>query len=202
MVIPMSMSIPQFSGPPPREIQKPLSIIKYFVITEYICGFLRMIWDPFGALNDIFCGLSGTFLLKSDSTLKGCYGCLMNSPLAMCGEGGLNCLVPFSLMCMFSGVLNLIRAIIMVSQAGLLPCVNDIFCFIPLVQMIVSIAELASCYFGWRVFQSLQGGSGGYDDPERAAGHAQSGYNPTPAPAMQQPFIPFSGSGNRLGTDI
>eukprot|EP00397_Hematodinium_sp_SG-2012_P045183 GEMP01050658.1.p1 GENE.GEMP01050658.1~~GEMP01050658.1.p1 ORF type:complete len:239 (+),score=21.27 GEMP01050658.1:102-719(+) len=204
MVIPMSM--PRFSGEMPQEVQKHLSILKYFVITMYLCAFVRMLWDPFGALNDIFCALFGTFLLKDDSTLRGCYGCLMSSPLAMFGDGGISCLVPFSLICMFNGVMNIIKALMVVGQVGLLPCVNGLGCFVPIIQMTVSIAELGACYLGWRIFAKLQSGTAGYDDPEAAAGRTQGAagfFGPNrrddPPAAAQQPFVPFAGQGNRLG---
>merc|ERR1719341_2473496 len=79
----------------------------------YFGFFMRLLLDPFGALKDLLCALSGTFLLRNDNTLAGCFKCLHNSPLGIMGDGGMSCLLPFSLICMINGIMNSIGSIVL-----------------------------------------------------------------------------------------
>lgn len=192
---------PALSAPTEATLKR-LQLLKGAVLTMYFTFFMRCLPDPFGALNDLLCALFGTFLLRDDNTLAGCFRCLHNSPLGMMGDGGMTCLVPFTLICMINGIMNLIKSIIIMSQWGSpIPCVNAFVCFIPFLQLVAGLAEIFSCYFGWRIYQEIsgqqeyaapQGGGWGGSAPAQDDGR-RAGAEPA------QQFTTFEGTGHRLG---
>merc|ERR1719313_1264993 len=91
--------MPRPSGPPTPDMQAKLDLVRWCVVGLYVTAVARIVTDePLGALNDIFCAICGTFLLKDDTHLSRCYRCLHETPLGIFGEGGLQCLVPFMFM--------------------------------------------------------------------------------------------------------
>jgi len=196
-------STPALQAPTGATLRK-LGFLRNCVLIIYFTFFVRILPDPFGALNDLLCALFGTFLLNEDKTLAGCYRCLRNSPLGMMGDGGMACLVPFTLICMINGIINLLKSIVMMVQMGTpLPCVSVFMCYLPLVQFIGGLAEIFACYIGWRIYQEISSQQQGYDAPptqQQGGGFFSRNQDPeSGSPAAAQPFVPFEGSGNRLG---
>jgi len=201
---------PALSAPTEATLKK-LHLLKGAVLLMYFTFFMRCLPDPFGALNDLLCALFGTFLLRDDTTLAGCFKCLHNSPLGMMGDGGMSCLVPFTLICMINGIMNSIKSIVLMSKWGTpLPCFDAFVCYIPLLQLVAGLAEIFACYQGWRIFQEVsgqqeyaapQGGGWGASRPAQDEGYYPGTQRPGTAggAGATQPFTVFEGAGHRLG---
>lgn len=121
MVIPIPAGLaPPLAGPPPPELRDKFQVIKICTLTLFFCaigrifaGFMLvtpehtgMHWhgsSAFGPAPSLFINaLIGVFLQNDDPTFRPIYECLTNSLLKPCHEqgmcqGGLTCLMPFSI---------------------------------------------------------------------------------------------------------
>jgi len=171
-------------GPPTQRMQKRLSYVKWCVIATYACAVGRFVAnDPFGALNDVFGALFGTFLLKEDPVLQGCYRCLHESPLGAMSEGGMACLLPYTFMAGLNGLFSSVRVYTIMNKFGtLLPCAHKLVCLLPLWLVLSSAAQLFAVWLCWKVYKQMQqqAFSGIYMNPEAPEGGGLQGPTPTP----------------------
>mmetsp|Transcript_48550 Transcript_48550/g.135681 ORF Transcript_48550/g.135681 Transcript_48550/m.135681 type:complete len:212 (-) Transcript_48550:79-714(-) len=211
MVIPL----PQINvqGDPPPECAEDMKRLKYAVIAMIATGGGRLFFsfvqgvvgiDLFALLNLFMSITIGTFVFKDDSQLRSFYNCLAGSICQPCAEsspGGMACLVPLMFVSLLNAIFDLLMRYPLVS---LMP--YGIF----LVGSIV--AQATTGYLSWLVFkvvrevppdQALE--MGGYGDRGRHdapphqdfnAGHA----NTTDDVARSSGVVPFSGTGQRLGS--
>jgi len=211
-------------GPPTPRMLTKLSYVKWCVIATYACAVGRFVAnDPFGALNDVFGGLFGTFLLKEDPLLQGCYRCLHESPLGAMSEGGMACLLPYTFMAGLNGLFSSVRVYTILNKFGtLLPCTHKLVCLLPLWLVLSAAAQLFAVWLCWKVYKQMQqqAFSGIYMNPEatpegqplagRAEGEPPSsstrdslGSVSSASSAQLNPFIrsqftPFQGPGHHL----
>ena len=170
---------PRTMAPSP-EMSAKLGLVKWCVIATYACAVGRFFADdPFGALNDLFGGLFGTFLLKEDWTLRGCYKFLNESPLgaALSGDGGLPCLLPYTFMAGLNGVLAAVRVCAFVLKLGtLVPCSGAslrLDCLLPTWLCISAAVQLAAVFYSYEVYKLMHthlDSSGAYAHPEALEG--------------------------------
>lgn len=217
----MGPAMPAIEGPPTPEMVGHLSIVKVSVIAVYFCAGARVFaGDPFGALNDVFASLFGTFLLKDDPHLAGCYRLLLETPIGTCGRGGgLACLMPFMCMAGLNLVFGVLRVFSLLSRYGtLVPCNYSFTCISPVLLAVSTAIQLVAVYQSWQVMKLMQvqasGGalrSGMYE--RTAAGPGSGGEGPPatretgsgggPGIAMNHlrgaSFQPFQGAGHTLG---
>mmetsp|Transcript_95320 Transcript_95320/g.273314 ORF Transcript_95320/g.273314 Transcript_95320/m.273314 type:complete len:224 (-) Transcript_95320:85-756(-) len=219
MVVPLH-SLSQSAPPTPGMVTK-LVYVKRCVIVTYICAVGRFIADdPFGAINDVFGGLFGTFLLREDPQLQSCFQCLHESPLGAMSEGGMACLLPYMLMAGLNGMFSSVRVYAILVQFGTLkPCSDRLGCYLPVWLCVSAAAQLLSVFLSWTVYKQMQQqvSSGVYMHPGEAtaSGPAPSRDSRSEGaaassrvdPAMQTlnpwrtqaPFQPFQGAGHQLG---
>ncbi|CAE8725319.1 unnamed protein product, partial [Polarella glacialis] len=143
---------PQISGPPTDEMLATLRHVKWCVLATYACVVGRFLADdPFGAINDLFGGLFGTFLLKEDPQLAGCYKCLQDSPLGSMSEGGLGCLMPYLFMAGLNGIFSALRLYTIASRFGtLLPCTSRLVCFLPIWLLGSCLSQIGAASLCWQ----------------------------------------------------
>mmetsp|Transcript_139646 Transcript_139646/g.348234 ORF Transcript_139646/g.348234 Transcript_139646/m.348234 type:complete len:230 (-) Transcript_139646:48-737(-) len=225
MVIPLG-GLPVMGPPTPGMVTK-LQYVKWCVLATYACAVGRFIADdPFGALNDLFGGLFGTFLLREDPQLQSCYRCLHESPLGAMSDGGMACLLPYMFMASLNGIFSSVRVYAIVIRFGtLLPCSAKPGCYLPCLLCVSAVAQLIAVFFCWTVYKQMQQqafsgvymhpgeanqqgqGRGGGGSPEGGDGVRSGGGDAEAAGGMQTqnpwrtqaPFQPFQGTGHQLG---
>lgn len=210
-------------GPPTQEMLVKLGHVKWCVIATYACAVGRF-WakDPFGALNDLFGGLFGTFLLREDPSMEACYRCLKESPLGTMSDGGLTCLLPYMFMACLNGMFSALRVYTILEKFGtLFPCSYRMVCLLPSWLCLSATAQLFAVVFCWKVYKLMQaqafsglyvhpgdvemrGGSQG--DGAQPGSSEQSGHTGAGAgagtganPLRAAGFSPFQGAGHQLG---
>mmetsp|Transcript_13006 Transcript_13006/g.40859 ORF Transcript_13006/g.40859 Transcript_13006/m.40859 type:complete len:218 (-) Transcript_13006:86-739(-) len=213
-MLPLGMS-PPVMGPPTPEMLAKLGLVKWCVIATYACAVGRFgAKDPFGALNDLFGGLFGTFLLREDPSLQACYRCLHESPLGAMSDGGLACLLPYMFMAGLNGVFSALRVYTILEKFGtLFPCSSRMVCFLPSWLCLSATAQLVAVVFCWKVYKlmQMQAFSGIYMHPgdvemqgSSSGGAGQPGSTEASSSATTNPlrataFTPFQGTGHQLG---
>eukprot|EP00408_Alexandrium_pacificum_P010784 CAMPEP_0171222918 /NCGR_PEP_ID=MMETSP0790-20130122/35511_1 /TAXON_ID=2925 /ORGANISM="Alexandrium catenella, Strain OF101" /LENGTH=224 /DNA_ID=CAMNT_0011688879 /DNA_START=17 /DNA_END=688 /DNA_ORIENTATION=- len=214
---------PPIMGPPTREMLAKLGHVKWCVIATYACAVGRF-WakDPFGALNDLFGGLFGTFLLREDPSMEPCFRCLKESPLGAMSDGGLTCLLPYMFMACLNGMFSALRVYTILEKFGtLFPCENRVVCLLPSWLCLSATAQIFAVVFCWKVYKLMQAQafSGLYMHPldveargsgsstsspgdgtqpgsnEQGGRSGGSGANPLRAAG----FTPWQGAGHQLG---
>lgn len=215
-MIPITTAI---DGPATPEMATKLVVVKWCVLAVYVCALGRLFaGDALGALNDFFAGLFGTFLMKEDPHLQGCYRCLHETPIGALGPGGLSCLMPYIFLAGINGIFGLVRVYTLLRAYGtLVPCSNELQCFLPALLAVSTVAQLVSVYYCWQVYKLQQvqayGGalragmyehtpgdsSGGDHAPADAPGAGGRGQNIQMNPFSANSFQPFQGTGHQLG---
>jgi len=208
-------------GPPTPEMLVKLGRVKWCVIATYACAVGRF-WakDPFGALNDLFGGLFGTFLLREDPAMEACYRCLKESPLGTMSEGGLSCLLPYMFMACLNGIFSAMRVYTILEQFGtLFPCKYRLVCLLPSWLCLSATAQLFAVVSCWKVYKLMQAqafsglyvnpgdmeargggqGEGGAEQPSLGEQGAGAGSGAGAVPLRAAGLTPFQGTGHQLG---
>uniref|UniRef100_A0A7S2VKH7 Uncharacterized protein n=1 Tax=Zooxanthella nutricula TaxID=1333877 RepID=A0A7S2VKH7_9DINO len=135
-----------------------LQFVKWLVVATYVCAAGRFVSDdPFGALNDMFGGIFGTFMLREDPVLQRCYSCLLESPLGLMSEGGMTCFWPYMFMSGLNGAFSAIRAYTILAKFGTpVPCSGILGCYLPVWLCISAAAQLVAVLFCWTVQRQQQ----------------------------------------------
>mmetsp|Transcript_23780 Transcript_23780/g.46232 ORF Transcript_23780/g.46232 Transcript_23780/m.46232 type:complete len:229 (-) Transcript_23780:133-819(-) len=223
-MIPLGMGMPTASQPTPEMVAK-LGFVKWCVILTYACAVGRWIaHDPMGALNDVFGGLFGIFLLREDPTLQSCYSCLHASPLGAMSDGGLTCLVPYMFMTTLNGIFSAYQVYRLLERFGtLFPCNTKVICWLPSWLCLSATAQLIAVSCCWQVYKMMQVQSHGtyanvgdlelqqqqqqqQEQQERSAGVHSGASAETPASGAvhlmhdgrSATFFPFRGQGHRM----
>jgi len=208
-------------GPPTPRMLAKLSYVKWCVLATYACAVGRVTaGDAIGALNDVFGGLFGTFLLREDPMLQGCYRCLHESPLGIMSEGGMACLLPYTFMAGLNGLFSALRVYTILNKFGtLMPCNQEVGCFLPMWLSFSAVAQLAAVFLCWNVYKQMQqqAFSGIYMQPEaqlqgppqggRVEGEAptqpgEPGVGVSMNPFMRSQFTPFQGTAHYLAPEL
>lgn len=220
-MLPLGMPIPVAAAVTP-EMQGKLTCVKWCIILTYICAVGRfMTLDHFGAINDLFAALFGTFLLPEDRHLSYCYRALSDSPLGNVSDGGLSCIVPYMAFAALNGIFSSFRVYATGQHYGtIFPCSAEPGCYLPVFLCASAAAQLLSfalCYKVWKLMTSAVSrtpldelGAGlnvaGHLEMERQLDRAGRG---GPAEARRgldgrrtssdaSPMVPFQGRPHRL----
>jgi len=192
--------------PPTEGMLARLSYVKWCVLVTYLCAVGRFLADdPFGALNDLFGALFGTFLLREDPALQFCYRCLHESPIGAMSEGGMNCLLPYTFMAALNGVFSSVRVYtILVKYGTLLPCTQKLLCYLglPTWLSLSAIAQTAAVCLCWTVYKQMQrqtfsGTMDAYGDFLSQQPGELSGVHVENGPPRYS-FVPYQGRGHCL----
>lgn len=157
-MLPLGMPIPVSAAVTP-EMQCKLTCVKWCIIVTYTCAVGRFATlDHFGAINDLFAALFGTFLLPEDRHLSYCYRALSDSPLGSVSDGGLTCIVPYMAFAALNGIFSSFRVYATGQHYGtIFPCSAEPGCYLPLFLCASAAAQLLSfslCYKVWKIMTS------------------------------------------------
>jgi len=221
-MLPLGMPLPVAAAITP-EMQCKLNCVKWCIIVTYTCAVGRfMTLDHFGAINDLFAALFGTFLLPEDRHLSYCYRALSDSPLGNVSDGGLSCIVPYMAFAALNGIFSSFRVYAFGQHYGtIFPCSAEPACYLPLFLCASAAAQLLSfavCYKVWKLMTSelsrmpLDELGAGLS----AAGHLEmepprvsrggladtrGGLDGRRSSAEASPMVPFQGRPHRLVDD-
>lgn len=206
-------------GPPTAEMLVQLGHLKWCVLAQYICVVSRFIADDsYGAINDLFGALFGTFLLKEDPHLSACYRFLRDTPLGAFSEGGLSCLLPYMFLSALNGMFGALRLYASLYRTTLQRRrESPLQQLLPFCLAFSAVTQLIAVFFSWKVHRLVQA-SGTYGHPgdvgphgpgfggEELGGLAEQGQgrsSSTPATSGQPnrrpgAFTPFQGQGHQL----
>uniref|UniRef100_A0A6U6UQC5 Uncharacterized protein n=1 Tax=Zooxanthella nutricula TaxID=1333877 RepID=A0A6U6UQC5_9DINO len=194
--------------------------LKWSIVAMIVFGIGRAIFAflqsaismDFFALIQLFLSITmGTFMFKDDEHLHPVYECLTKSICQMFAEqgSGLQCLMPFMMITCVNVVFDTLTR-------------HQLFGVMPYGFFLMAslVAQGVAVYFAYQVFKVLRGapaggnyemsgggggwgGGGGYSRPDAGAPPQQDFDDGRPERTSQpQPatgFVPFAGSGNRLG---
>lgn len=207
MVLPIPAGTGGNGGPFTDRQQNEVKKIGF--VTLFMWGFFvyKVIVAPMMSINTLFTAIAGTFLAKDNFYLNKCFSCMQDTPCQFLGPGGQACIVPFALICMFNGIMDVIYCISIIPGTGLLPCTYALGCYMPLVLLLSTINELLGSYFAYMVYKAGQV-SDGYESqyqPNSGGGGLFSGLTNNQNDPLREgrsgdaSFKPFDGRGNRLG---
>lgn len=195
-----------------------LGFAKWCVVATFLAAAGRAVaGDPLGALTDLIGAFAGTFLLREDRHLSQCYRCLRESPLALMGDGGMACLIPYMFLSGMYGLLTAMQLFVVLNRYGtLLVRTPNGTSFLPICFLVEAVAQLCACYFCWQVWRLLQDVSlsGMYQQPgdsvdgpsgstsgEGEALDTRRQASPAEPPARPGRLTPFQGTGHHLGAE-
>lgn len=224
-MLPLGMPVP-VAGAVTPEMQCKLTCVKWCIIVTYTCAVGRfMTLDHFGAINDLFAALFGTFLLPEDRHLSYCYRALSDSPLGNVSDGGLSCIVPYMAFAALNGIFSSFRVYAIGQHYGtIFSCSAEPSpgCYLPLFLCASAAAQLLSfalCYKVWKLMTSElsrmpldelgaglnAGGAGAEMELPRAGrggpAEARGGLGGRRSSSDASPMVPFQGRPHRLVED-
>lgn len=212
-------------GPPPPEANQAMKHLKWSVLAMIGTAAGRLIFalwqgligsDLMGILNIVLSVVLAAWVMKDDPHLSPVYQCLAKGPCQNCAEqglGGMGCLMPFLVVtatnAFFDILFRLTWVVVMPYGFFLAGC------------MAAEVASAYSAYIVYKVVQDLAppdgtelgyGGGGFFQSggEQRASLTAAPGTSPQQAfgeqtaqassgQANNLSFVPFQGSGQRLG---
>mmetsp|Transcript_14811 Transcript_14811/g.43220 ORF Transcript_14811/g.43220 Transcript_14811/m.43220 type:complete len:140 (-) Transcript_14811:45-464(-) len=72
-------------------------------------------------------------------------------------DGGLACLLPYTFMAGLNGIFSALRVYIFLGKVGtLLPCTNNVACFLPACLCLSAVSQLVAVIRCWKVYKLMQ----------------------------------------------
>mmetsp|Transcript_46612 Transcript_46612/g.75691 ORF Transcript_46612/g.75691 Transcript_46612/m.75691 type:complete len:203 (+) Transcript_46612:102-710(+) len=201
MVMPMQTPGMQMQGPAPPEAAGAIKNLKrsvvgmlgmcagrlFFAMAQGLLGV-----DLFGILDMLMGGVIGIWLLKDDEHFEKYHKMMAGGPCAQCeqqGMGGMQCLMPF----MMITAMNLVFDVLLrISTVGIMP-----YGLFLLGSCVTQGAAVYFAYETYKIIRDLSLPEGNVEMGSGRGGFVQQGDNS--APTQPQAWVPFEGSGNRLG---
>lgn len=207
MVVPIPAGMGGTNGPFTDRQTTEVKKIAIVTLLMWVFFIYKIIISPMMSLNTLFTAIAGTFLAKDNFYLNKCFNCMQDTPFQFLGPGGQACIIPFALICMFNGIMDVIYCISIIPGTGLLPCTLAIGCYMPLVLLLSTINEILGSYFAYQVYKAGQADDG-YESQHQSSvsgGGLFGGLTNTQNQPLREGrsgdanFQAFEGQGNRLG---